>query len=229
MHSLFLSQMLVQIKQSRLNSLPSIYRNLQSWRPVTGKQRKRIHVASNHRKSPCCFSKESRKEKPHWGRDVAVPPRSPGSSCSQDALQGCEATWWEGKLQWVEQGCHRPTSESVIWDTGLCLSTSVILLISCQFHLPGRDGEKWLLFLTNARKAILDPPRHFGFTYLSYQLHKSCAFYKDLLERQWLNEPVPDSGEAASTYSKRERQGQKKRVGPGDDRRKRDKASKIYT
>lgn len=78
------------------------------------KQRERIHVASNHRKSPCCFSKE----KAHGGRDVAgpVPPMSPGSICSQDAHLGCEAAGWEGKLQWVEQQSHRQKSESAEWN-----------------------------------------------------------------------------------------------------------------
>lgn len=35
----------------------------------------RIHVATYHRKSPSCFSKERRKEKPHWARAVPGPMR----------------------------------------------------------------------------------------------------------------------------------------------------------
>lgn len=104
--------------------------------------------------------------------------------------------------------------------------------LAVNFIYQDGDGEKWLLFVRNARKAIRDPLNILALPYPSYQLHTSCAFCKDLLERQWLNEPVCDSGRGSINIQQeaaREKQGQKRRVSAGDDRRKRDKASRIYT
>lgn len=52
-------------------------------------------------------------------------------------------------LQWVEKRFNRQETDSAIWDAflGFCLSTSVILLISCQFHLPEQRRRKMIAFL----------------------------------------------------------------------------------
>lgn len=58
-------------------------------------------------------------------------------------------------LQWVEKRFNRQETDSAIRDAllGFCLSTSVIVLISCQFHSPGQRWRKMTaLFSTNPGK-----------------------------------------------------------------------------
>lgn len=88
-------------------------------------------------------------------------------------------------LQWVEKWFNGQETDSAIRDAflGFCLSTSVIVLINCQFHLPGQRWRKMIalfffFFFTNTGRPTVgrSPHNSLALPHCSNRLHTSCAF-----------------------------------------------------
>lgn len=109
---------------------------------------------------------------------------------------------------------------------GFCSSPSVILLISCQCHLRRqRWKKKWyfsivaLSWESHTRK---NPHNTLALPHPGYQLHSSCVFNNDLLERQWRKESICDTRRGRGKIQREvvgEKWGQRKQVSAGNERK----------
>lgn len=135
-------------------------------------------------------------------------------------------TVWQARHRVRRSGCF----------PGLCLSSSVRLLISCQFHLPGPRWRKMIaLFKQTLGKQHWEEPPTTFWLYLIPAISYTTAAHlnNDLLERQWLKEPICDTRRGSSKIPWEvmgEKWGQKKQVSAGNERKggKKRKQKAIY-
>lgn len=130
------------------------------------KQKERIHVATHHSKPPSCFAENAGRKSPTELGDVpglrlcqcitVVVPMALTMLVRQQERRA--------NVRWVERWSLRSSRSGRF--TGLCLSSSAMLLISCQFHLPGQRWRKMIAFFqqTLGRQHWEEAPQHSGFT-----------------------------------------------------------------